>query len=47
MCLTVPLDRYTGVIPDVDYIVDAYFHAHREMVDDMWLIHATPGRLGL
>lgn len=28
-------------------MVDAYFHTHREMIDDVWLIQADPSELGL
>lgn len=37
----------SGVIPDVEYVLDAYFHAHREMVEDIWVIAGAPGSLGL
>ena len=30
----------TGVLPDVDYVLDSYFHTHREMVDDVWFFQA-------
>jgi len=37
----------TGVLPDVDTVLDAYFHTHREMVDDFWFFEAPPSELGL
>ena len=37
----------TGTIPGMDYVVDSYFHAHGEMVDDIWLIAGSPAQLGL
>ncbi len=37
----------TGVLPDVDQVVDSYFHTHREMVDDFLFYEASPGELGL
>jgi len=37
----------TGVMPDIDYIVDAYWHTHRQMAEDIWLMTGEPGPLGL
>ena len=37
----------TGTLPSVDYVVDSYFHAHPDMVDDIWVIGAPASRLGL
>ena len=37
----------TGTLPTVDYVVDTYFHAHPDMVDDIWGIGAPASRLGL
>ena len=37
----------TGTIRALDYVVDSYFHAHNEMVDDIWLIEGSPAQLGL
>lgn len=37
----------TGTIPFVSYVVDSFFHAHPEMVDDLWLLDGSPGQLGL
>ena len=37
----------TGTLPTVDYVVDSYFHAHPDMVDDIWVIGAPASRLGL
>jgi hypothetical protein len=37
----------TGTLSSVDYVVDSYFHAHPDMVDDIWLIGAPASRLGL
>ena len=32
---------------DVEVVHDAYFHTHREMLDDIWLYLANPEELGL
>ena len=37
----------TGTLSSVDYVVNTYFHAHPDMVDDIWLIGAPASRLGL
>ena len=37
----------TGVIPDIDYVVSAYFHVHREMIEDYWVFEGGGGPLGL
>ena len=37
----------TGTLPAVNYTIDSYFHAHAEMVDDLWLIAGSPAQLGL
>ena len=37
----------TGVIPDIDYVLDAYFHVHREMLEDMWIFEGGGAELGL
>ena len=37
----------TGVLPDVDEVLHAYFHVHREMVHDFWFFEAGPAALGL
>ena len=37
----------SGVLPDVDFVLDSYFHTHREMIDDVWFFRASPSQLGL
>lgn len=37
----------TGTMRSVEYVVASYFHAHSEMVDDIWLIDGSPSQLQL
>jgi len=37
----------TGTIPSVSHVVEAYFHTHSDMVDDLWFFRASPAQLGL
>lgn len=37
----------TGVLPAFDGFLDAYFHTHRVIVDDVWFLRGSPESLGL
>eukprot|EP00966_Prymnesium_polylepis_P322516 7378773-Prymnesium_polylepis.2 len=37
----------TGTIPFVDHVVDSFFHGHSGIIDDIWVLYASPQQLGL
>eukprot|EP00316_Scyphosphaera_apsteinii_P004426 CAMPEP_0119323270 /NCGR_PEP_ID=MMETSP1333-20130426/60405_1 /TAXON_ID=418940 /ORGANISM="Scyphosphaera apsteinii, Strain RCC1455" /LENGTH=492 /DNA_ID=CAMNT_0007330671 /DNA_START=170 /DNA_END=1648 /DNA_ORIENTATION=+ len=36
-----------GAIPYMEEIIEAHWHTHQDMVEDVWFIHSTPDKLGL